>query len=152
MVNNPSCHFRGASLQSVTWGCPVRLDSLPTPYLEEGGCAPCGTSVLLVSQPCATLCDPVDCSPTGSSVHGILQARIPEWVAVSLARVSCQPRDQNHNSCSFCIGRLIHLLSQQGQVEACSLSVDTLLLSSQSTRVTGFLSTPRAHPPTTGER
>ena len=37
-------------------------------------------------QSCLTLCDPVDCSPPGSSVHGILQVRIPEWVAVSFSR------------------------------------------------------------------
>ena len=38
---------------------------------------------MLVTQPYPTLCDPVDCSPPGSSVHGILQARILEWVAIS---------------------------------------------------------------------
>ena len=38
----------------------------------------------LVTQWCLTLCDPLDCSPPGSSVHGILQARILEWVAISL--------------------------------------------------------------------
>ena len=40
-----------------------------------------------------TLCIPVDCSPPGSSVHGILQARILEWVAISFSRVSSRPRD-----------------------------------------------------------
>ena len=39
-----------------------------------------------LSQSCPTLCDPVDCSPPGSSVHGILQARILEWVAISFSR------------------------------------------------------------------
>ena len=39
-----------------------------------------------VAQLCPTLCDPVDCSPPGSSVHGILQARILEWVAISFSR------------------------------------------------------------------
>ena len=39
-----------------------------------------------VAQSCPTLCDPVDCSPPGSSVHGILQARILEWVAISFSR------------------------------------------------------------------
>ena len=39
-----------------------------------------------VVQSCLTLCDPVDCSPPGSSVHGILQARILEWVAISFSR------------------------------------------------------------------
>ena len=40
----------------------------------------------LVAQSCPTLCDPVDCSPMGSSVHGILQARILEWVAILFPR------------------------------------------------------------------
>ena len=39
-----------------------------------------------VAQPCPTLCDPVDYSPPGSSVHGILQVRILEWVAISFSR------------------------------------------------------------------
>ena len=41
-----------------------------------------------VTQLCPTLCNPVDCSPPGSSVHGILQARILEWVAISFSRGS----------------------------------------------------------------
>ena len=41
-----------------------------------------------------TLCDPMNCSPPGSSVHGILQARILEWVAIPLSGVSSPPRDQ----------------------------------------------------------
>ena len=40
-----------------------------------------------------TLCDPMDCSPPGSSVHGILQARILEWVAMPFSKESSQPRD-----------------------------------------------------------
>ena len=47
-----------------------------------------------VAQSCPTLCNPVDCSPPGSSVHGILQARILEWVAISFSRGSSQPRDR----------------------------------------------------------
>ena len=46
-----------------------------------------------VAQSCLTLCDPVDCSPPGSSIHGILQARILEWVAISFSRGSSQLRD-----------------------------------------------------------
>ena len=46
-----------------------------------------------VAQSCPTLWDPVDCSPPGSSVHGILQARILEWVAISFSRGSSWPRD-----------------------------------------------------------
>ena len=46
-----------------------------------------------VTQSCPTLCDPMDCSPPGSSVHGISQARIQEWVAISFSRGSSQPKD-----------------------------------------------------------
>uniref|UniRef100_A0A8C6E430 Cytochrome c oxidase subunit 5A, mitochondrial n=1 Tax=Moschus moschiferus TaxID=68415 RepID=A0A8C6E430_MOSMO len=46
-----------------------------------------------IAQSCPTLCDPVDCSLPGFSVHGILQARILEWVTISFSRGSSQPRD-----------------------------------------------------------
>ena len=49
-------------------------------------------------QSCPTLCDPVNCSLPGSSVQGIFQARIPEWMAVPLSRGSSRPRDQTHIS------------------------------------------------------
>ena len=52
-----------------------------------------------VAQSCQTFCVPVDCSPPGSSVHGILQARILEWVAISFSRGSSQPRDRTWVSC-----------------------------------------------------
>ena len=45
------------------------------------------------AQSCTTLCDPMDCSLPGSSVHGIFQARILEWVAISFSRRSSRPRD-----------------------------------------------------------
>ena len=53
------------------------------------------------------LCDRMDCSPPGSSVHGILQARILEWVAVSSSRGSSQPRAWSSISCVSCIRRQI---------------------------------------------
>ena len=59
------------------------------------------------AQLCLTLCDPVDCSPPGFSVHGILQVGILEWVAISFSRGSSCPRDQTHISCICCISRLI---------------------------------------------
>ena len=58
-----------------------------------------------VAQPCPTLCDPMDCSPPGSSVPGIAQARILEWVAISYYRGSSPPRVGIHLSCVSCIGR-----------------------------------------------
>ena len=48
---------------------------------------------------CLTLCDPMDCSSPGSYVHGILQARMLEWAAISFSRGSSQPRDQTWLSC-----------------------------------------------------
>ena len=59
-----------------------------------------GTSLVkvLVAQSCLTLWDPVDCSPPDSSAHGILQARMQEWVAIPFSRGSSQPRDR---TCQF---------------------------------------------------
>jgi len=51
-----------------------------------------------VAQSCLTLCNPMDCSPAGSSVHGILQARILEWVAFPFSRGSSQPRHRTQVS------------------------------------------------------
>ena len=51
-----------------------------------------------VAQSCPTLCSPVDFSPPASSVHGILQARILEWVAISFSRGSSRPRDRTQVS------------------------------------------------------
>ena len=53
-----------------------------------------------VSQSCLILCDPMDCSPLGSSVHGILQARILEWIAIPFSRVFAWPRDQTLVFCT----------------------------------------------------
>ena len=52
-------------------------------------------------------CIPMDCSPPGSSVHGISQARILEWVVISFSRVSSLPRDQTCVSWVSCIDRRI---------------------------------------------
>ena len=58
---------------------------------------------VLVALSCLTLCDPMDWSPPGSSVHGILLARTVEWVAMPSSMVSYQPRDWTCVSCNFCI-------------------------------------------------
>ena len=55
---------------------------------------------LLVTQSCLTLCNPMDCSPPGSSIHGILWARILAWVAIPSSRRSSQPRDRTWVSCT----------------------------------------------------
>ena len=59
----------------------------------------------LVAQSCLTLCNPMDCSPPGSSVRGILHARILGWVANPLSRRSSQPKDQT--PLSHLTGRLL---------------------------------------------
>ena len=58
-------------------------------------------------QSCPTLCDPMACSLPGSSVHGILQARILEWVAMRPSRGPSRPRDETHISCVYCIGKQV---------------------------------------------
>ena len=54
---------------------------------------------VFVAQSCPTLCDPMDCSPPGSSVRGIFQAKILEWVAVPSSRGSFRPGDRTRVSC-----------------------------------------------------
>ena len=66
-----------------------------------------------VAQSCATLCDPIDCSPPCSSVHGFFQARILYWVAISSSRGFSQPRDWTCISCVSCTGVFL-LLSHLG--------------------------------------
>ena len=70
---------------------------------------------VLVAQSCLTLCDPIDCSPRGSSVHGILQASILEWVASPFSRGYSRTRNQTHISRTA--GRLkgIYLMFQLGE-------------------------------------
>jgi len=65
-------------------------------------CCCCFGCCCLVTKSCLTLCDPVHCSPLGSSVLGISQARILKRVAISFSRESSQSRDQ---ICNSCIGR-----------------------------------------------
>ena len=65
-----------------------------------------------------TLCDPMDFSPPGSSVHGIPQARILEWVSVSCSRGSSQPRDQIRISCIA--GRFFTTEPQGKPIPACT--------------------------------
>ena len=82
-------------------------------------CQGCVYAKLL--QSCLTLCNPMDCSPSGSSVHGILQVRILEWVAIPSSRESSQPRARTHSSYVSCIGRWVfyhwhHLEAQVSRV------------------------------------
>ena len=64
----------------------------------------------LATQSCLTLCDPVDCSPQGSSVQEILQARILEWIAISFFKGSSRPRDRTQ--VSYIAGGFVSILPQ----------------------------------------
>ena len=83
-----SCLCAGCNRQDLLWGMlgeilTERLVILPTVFM-----------VCVDAQSCLTLCKCVDFSLPGSSVHGISQARILDWVAISSSRGSSQPRDQ----------------------------------------------------------
>ena len=65
-------------------------------------------------QSCLTLGKPMDCSPPGSFVHGILQARILDWVAISCSRGSPSPRDQTHKPNASCIAGRFFTAELQG--------------------------------------
>ena len=73
----------------------------------------CAVCVCLVAQSCLTLCDPMDCSPPGSSVHRVFLARLLKWLAIPFLG-SFQPRDQTQVSCIA--GRLFTVLATR---EAC---------------------------------
>ena len=64
---------------------------------------------VLVTQMCLTLCDPVDCSLSGPSVHGILQAKILEWIAIPFSKESSWSRDQT--PISYIAGRFFIVLA-----------------------------------------
>ena len=69
-----------------------------------GCCDICGVCMHTKSlQSCLTLCNPLECNPPGSSVHGILQARILEWIAIPSSKGSSQPRDWSQVSCISCL-------------------------------------------------
>ena len=69
-----------------------------------------------------TLCDPTDCGPPGSSVHGTLQARILEWVAMLSSRGSSQPRDQTQ------VSRIAESLPAEAQGKPKNSGVGSLCL------------------------
>ena len=79
----PRGHIVPAQLGHHLWGAGS------SPGVSQGSCY----CLLFSIQSCPALCDPMDCSPPGSSVHGISQARILEWVAISSSRGASSPRD-----------------------------------------------------------
>ena len=83
-----------------------------------------GKVEVLISQSCLTLCDPMDCSPPGSSVYRKLQARILERVAIPFCRGSSQSKDRTQVSCT---GRwILYYLSHQDEGEPIKLGFGLL--------------------------
>ena len=80
-------------VRSLIWGDPKR----------HGATKP--VCACLVAQSCPTLCNHMDRSPPGFSGHGLSQATMLGWVAISSPRGSCQPRDGTPISCSLCTGK-----------------------------------------------
>ena len=84
--------------------CCLHVLALVTPAAMNTGEDDDDDETMLVTQLCPTLCNPMHCSPPGLSVHGIFQARILQWGAISSSRASSRPRDQTRVSC---IGRWV---------------------------------------------
>ena len=81
------------------------------------------TLKVLVAQPCLTLCDPMDCSLPGSSVYGILQARILKWGAILFSMGSSRPRDRTRVSCIA--GRFFTFwATRESKLEDCNVTED----------------------------
>ena len=81
-----------------------------------------------------TLCNPMNCSPPGSSVHGILQVRILEWVVMPSSRGSSQSRDRTHVFYSSCIAGGFFTSEPQGKTLTTKRVKLLLILSSQVPR------------------
>ena len=89
-----------ANLDHIPFSCPPPLRKIEFENESE------------VAQSCRTLCNPMDCSPPGSSIHRIFQARVLEWGAISFSRGSSQSRDQTR--VSRIVGRCFCSLNHQG--------------------------------------
>ena len=113
-IRVPVCWSGGESLLP---GCRLQTSCyvLVRELDHKEGCV-CAKSLQL----CLTLCSPMQCSPPGSSVQEILQARTLEWVAISFSRGSSWPRDQTH--LSLC---LLHWRAEELMLSNCGTRKDS---------------------------
>ena len=110
MVWCASLIFTSHSQNSVTWHYQTGWEAGKWCLYSSDWVSPAGIlwhwerrrtdCCCLVAKSCLTLCGPMDCSLPGSFVHGILQARILEWVATPFSSRSFQPRDRTHVFCT----------------------------------------------------
>ena len=110
MLTTGQLHSSPMLIRSCLKSCMLGFSIMRTKNFQMSTCM-CAKSL----QSCPTLCNPMDCSLPGSSVHGIPQARVLEWVVMPSSRESSQPRDRTHISDVSCIGRqvLYHYLGSQ---------------------------------------
>ena len=115
--------FEGAPIEETDPSCSGMVD--PARKILFSGLPSLGGSESEVAQSYPTLCDPMDRSLPGSSVHGIFQARVLEWVAISFSRISSQTRDRTRVSRNagrrYC-RQTLYCLSHQGSRSAFSHS------------------------------
>ena len=117
------------------------------------GTVPCKGARVCASvvQLCPTLCDPTDCSPPRSSIHGILQARLLEWVAMLSSRGSSRPRNWTRVFHVSCISRQVlyhqhHLVTAKVANHLSTLLVSVLQLSSRRLRALPWREAAALHP------
>ena len=101
--------------------------------------------MVCVSSVVSDFCDPVDCSPSGSSVHGNLQARILEWIAMPSSRGSSRPRDRTRVSCTA--GRFFTTASRVKPTRAVSLKTKDSVTLSHPESQAALTSYPERPPP-----
>ena len=94
---NPITLNQDTRRPDLTW---LRLKEIMMLGYHSASCLAQHSEVSEVAQSCPTLFDSMDCSPPGFSIHGVFQARILEWVAISFSRGSSPPRDRTQVSCT----------------------------------------------------
>ena len=109
---------------------PLTL-SILIPYTHLPPTLPHSPSESEVAQSCLTLCEPMNCSLPGSSIHGVFQTRVPEWIAISFSRGSSRPRDRT---------RVSHIVGRHFTVWATREVPFTKLISNDWRRTRGQLS------------
>ena len=98
-LNLPPSHTAPLGHHRALSRPPCVTQQLRTIYFIHGSVFMTNLSESEVAQLCPTLCDSMDCSLPGSSVHGIFQAIVLEWIAISFSRGSSWPRDRTQVSC-----------------------------------------------------
>ena len=115
LPKGPSALEKRDSLLVVRAGCPetrckTHGEKRQAKFMDKVAPESAGyESESEVAQSCPTLRDPMDCSQSGSSVHGIFQAIVLEWIAISFSNGSSRPRDRTQGFDLHCRQTLYHL-------------------------------------------